>query len=137
MAIVLPLDVTFAPIESLLVAWSTALFAGANSCTETPDDLVAELPVIQWFLVGGLAGVITLDTARVDYDVYEVDRPAAEDLAGQVRAALLYKLPGHTSGSFVVTDVDEISRPGWRPYDDTKLRRYGGTVDVTTHLTNT
>lgn len=137
MAIVLPTDVTFAPIESMLVGWSTAQFPDADSCTETDDDLVEQLPVIQWFLVDGVAGVITMDTARMDYDVFHATRTQAEQLAGLVRAAILYKLPGYISGSFVVTDVDEISRPGWRPYGNKKLSRYGGTVDVTTHLTNT
>lgn len=133
----LPSDITLPEIESLLVAWSTGLFTSAQSMTELPDDLEAELPVIQWYRIGGIVRDPTLDESSVDYDVYAADRPSAAALANQVRAAILYKLPGHVSGSFVVTATSEVSAPAWRPYDNTRLRRYGGTVDITCHLTNT
>lgn len=90
------------------------------------------LPVIQ---VGNIGGQdrFNLNANTVDIDVYNPTRITARDLTYQVWSDLRFVLRGYTTTDQMVTRVDTINSPAWRPYDNTNLRRIGLTVQVIVH----
>lgn len=113
--------------ESALVEWLTSAFPAARVVTETPADLVANLPCIRVTRFGGVDEYIwTFDNPTMDFDCYAASRAAARDLAYQVRASLRRDLPGRIVGGVFVLSCRTFSGPVWTPYDNTTngLRRF-------------
>lgn len=125
----------FADVEKLLIAWLPAVFPDAYPCAETPADpeFTQSLPIIEVTRIGGDDTVHGVDRATVDVECYGVDRNAASVLAANVRTALRKQLPGFTGAEGTVARVETISAPAWRPYDNTDVRRFGGTYRITVH----
>lgn len=134
-------------VEALLIDWLTASFAaiGGHFATEMPDagDLLAEMAESGFFVqveaFGGADRNPSQELVNVDVDVYapgdadgNPDRGLAVDTAELVRAALLWRLPGHWTADATVQKVGTMSRPCARPYDDNStVRRVGASYQIT------
>lgn len=124
----------FADVEKLLVGWlGTNL--GVRVLTDTPLNLADILPVVRVTRFGGADTDVVLDRANVDVDCYAATRLDAYTLCEQVRGALLFSLAGKTVSRVTVARVQTISGPAWRPWDNTSLRRFGATYQLTTKTT--
>lgn len=121
----------FADVEKLLVGWLKTQLTPVRVVTETPANLQAVLPVIQVGRVGGADRDVVIDNALVTVDCFGASREAAKTLAEQVRTALRFQLPGHATTDCVVTKTTTVSAPAWRPWDDTSLRRFGASYQIT------
>jgi hypothetical protein len=121
----------YVDVERLLVSWLSQIIT-ARLCTDLPSNLATVLPVVQVARVGGADDVTPIDRPLVDIDCYAAGRVAAYDLAQQVRDALRFELPGLTWSGAYVARVDTLSGPMWRPYDNTTLRRFGASYQLTT-----
>lgn len=129
---------SYADVEELLVGYLQGLYPTARVCTETP----AQLPSGITIQVVRIAGVDrdAVDDATVSVDVYAGgdnsqagNRITATQVANQIRAYLRLNAIGYTNGSATIAAVATISGPGWRPYDNTNVRRVGATYSVTVH----
>jgi hypothetical protein len=125
--------VTFADVETLLVGWLSPHLGGMRVVTDTPSNLANILPVVQVTRFGGSDRQVALDVANVDIDTYAASRHGAAELAERVRYALLFILPGQNNDGVVVTRTDTIVGPSWRAYENTALRRFGATYQLTLH----
>lgn len=101
--------------------------------TELPAGLEKFLPLIQVERISGPDVVPSLDQPVMDVEVFAADRPSAKALADRVRVALRYGMNGFQYGGAVVASVDTVQGPGWRPYNNTQLRRVGATYRITLH----
>ncbi|MGW2228286.1 phage tail termination protein [Streptomyces formicae] len=119
-------------VEAELVAWLHAKLT-VRVLTDLPANLGSVLPVVQLQRIGGDDDTIRLDRAVVDLDVYAGTRQAASALMAQARSVLLSELRGVATESAVFTAARTISAPAWRPYENTSLRRVGGTYEVYSH----
>ncbi|WP_327222980.1 hypothetical protein OG229_02230 [Streptomyces platensis] len=120
-------------VEVLLIGWLQGqLGDGIVVRDELDNNLLAELPTVQVERVGGTDDTFRLDRALVDIDVYAATRGAAADLAAVIRGLLL-QLPGSTVGGAVIGRVRTESAPVKRPYENTGLRRVGGTFSLYLH----
>lgn len=117
--------------------------------TELPANLEDALPVIEIERIGGIASFpALLDWPRMDVWCYakssgtpgQLDyvsaRSAARDLAEQVRAALLFQLPGQSAAGGFVAAVTEQQAPVWRPFDNTDVRRFQATYSFAIRSTS-
>lgn len=127
------MDVGSVNVEALLVAWLGEQMPGVTVRVELGNDLAGELPVVQPTRVAGGDDGFRLDRAIVDVDVYAATRLQATALAAQVRGLLLTKLRGASLDTAVVGRVATITAPGWRPYENTALRRVGATYEIYLH----
>jgi hypothetical protein len=122
----------YASVEKLLVAWlESQLPTVTRVVTELPAQLATKLPVVQVVRFGGPDDQPTIDLPTVDVDCYAASRGTAEDLAEDVRDLLRFTLPGKTVGGTTVSRVQTIAGPHWRPWDDTTMRRYGASYQLT------
>jgi hypothetical protein len=130
------MGVQYAGVDSLLVTWAAGHFPNMRACTEVPANidelLTTKDAVVRFQRFGGTERSVSLDDANVDVDVFAPTAAQAEDFAAQIRAALKFNLPGQTVGAAVVIRVNTINGPSWRPWDNTKVRRYGASYQVTT-----
>ncbi|MFI8942763.1 hypothetical protein [Streptomyces syringium] len=122
-------------VETLVIGWLQAqLGSGVVVRDELDNDLISELPTVQVERVpAGDDDGLRLDRALMDVNVYAATRSEAATLSAQVRGLLLTVLRGSTAGGGVVTSVSTLSAPGWRPYENTGLRRYGATYELYVH----
>jgi hypothetical protein len=118
-------------VETVVNTWLTGRFPTDRVVTETPADLVGALPLI---LVAGLPGKqkVSLASPLVDVESYAATRDAARTLAMQVHNALLFEMRGLV-GDMLITKVEIRAYPAWRPYDNTKLRKFGALYQVYLH----
>lgn len=119
-------------IERLLVGWLSARFS-LRVVTDTPANLEKVLPLIRVTRFGGADTAPGIDRAIVDVDTYGATRATAAQLAERVRYSFLFKLCGTQVDDVAIVDVDTLSGPSWRPYDNTALRRFGASYAITTH----
>jgi hypothetical protein len=119
-------------VESALVAWTRDRFPGARVVTELPATL-ADSPTIQITRIGGADRHPGIDAAVMDYDCFAPTRQAARQLALDVHDAWRQELPGSLVDGGVILAVATGSAPSWRPYENTHVRRFGGTHQVTVH----
>lgn len=126
-------DVGSVDVEALLVAWLDGQLTGVTVRVELDNSLPDELPTVQVERVTGDDDGFRMDRALVDVNVYASTRLAATALAAQVRGLLLTRLRGSTTDTAVVGRVATIAAPGWRPYENTALRRVGATYEMFLH----
>ena len=132
-------DPAYADVELLLTVWLADIL-DIRCVTDLPAALGEAVPLLQVVRVGGADRQITLDEADVDIDAYvgpddagNPDRAGARELAEQARQAVRYQLPGVVFTDAVVARTQTIVAPAWRPYDNTALRRFGGSYRLTLH----
>jgi hypothetical protein len=125
------LSQSYVDVEAFLVAYLTAQFPTYRICTELPAAITKT--TVQVVRIAGTESTV-IDTPTVSVDVYAVDRLTANDAAAKVRAALnVGRFAGYTQGPATVALISTISAPGWRPYDDTNVRRVGATYAISIH----
>jgi hypothetical protein len=124
--------VTFGGVEALLIGWLGTQIPGVRFLTDLPTAIATQVPVVQVVAVGGPddSNDAKLGKPTISVDCFAADRLAASDLAEAVRRALRISLVGRTTGGATVTKVETISRPSWRPFDDTTIRRFGASYQV-------
>ncbi|MGW0312012.1 phage tail termination protein [Streptomyces flavidovirens] len=121
-------------VELLLLGWlQSRLGAGVVVRDELDNNLANELPTVQVNVVGGDDDGFRMDRALVDIDVYAATRADAIALAAVIHGAVLTELRGSTTAAAVVGRTGTISRPAARPYENTALRRVGGTYEIYSH----
>lgn len=122
--------------EAVVRDWLAGQFPAAYCCTETPADMASVLPVIRVLSLGGPDMPLTMDKPSLSISCYAQGRIAASSLAKQVFQAMRFELPGYVFGMGAsVNRVRTISGPAKRPYDNTDLRCFGMTLQVTFHTT--
>lgn len=127
------MTVPYIDVERVLVAWLTSAL-GVRVLTDLPADLQKVVPVLQIARFGGADTRPGLDVATLDVDAYGADRAGAIQLAEEARYALRFQLPGTQIENAVFTQVITTEAPGFRPYDNTALRRFGGSYQVFVHM---
>jgi hypothetical protein len=121
-------------VELELIGWLQArLGSGVVVRDELDNNLLGELPTVQVQVVAGDDDGFRLDRPLVDVDVYHATRGQAISLAATVHGLLLGELRGSTTTNAVFGGVGTISRPTARPYENTALRRVGGTYEIYCH----
>jgi len=121
-------------IELELITRATVRFPGAVVRDELDNNLANELPTIQIRQIpGGGDDGLRLSRMLVDIDVYHGTRASAIGLARQVHAWVTGELRGSTSAAVVIARTGALALPAERPYDNTALRRVGGTYEIFCH----
>lgn len=120
-------------IELELIPRAAARWPNAVVRDELDNNLAQELPTIQIEAVGGDDDGVRLDRPLVDVNVYAPTRAQALALAMEVHEWILRELRGSVSETAVIGRTGTISRPAVRPYENTALRRVGGTYEIYCH----
>ncbi|MEE2055831.1 hypothetical protein [Nocardiopsis tropica] len=121
-------------VEPLLIAWLTQdLNPQVEVTTETPPYLEERVPLLQVARIYGHDDGFRLDRPAVDVTAFAADRLAAARLAGRARDSVLRLWRHGAFAGAVVTDVAISTAPRWLPYDNTAVRRYAATYQITTH----
>lgn len=118
-------------VEALGVAWLESAFPTDRICTETPSNLAAVLPAHRVTRVGGGDRDYVVDSALLTVDTFGATREAARQRAEQVRSSFIVDLPGLTVGQGCVRATDTIHAPIWVPWDNTDIRRFVATYQLT------
>lgn len=121
-------------IEAELIPRAQQRWPAAVVRDELDNNLLSELPTIQFEQVpaGGDDG-IRLARFLVDVNVYAATRPDAFTLAREVHAWITGTLRGSTSSTAVIGRTGCLTLPAVRPYENTGLRRVGGTYEIFCH----
>ena len=121
-------------IEVELIGWlQTQLGPDVVVRDELDNNLLGELPTVQVERAAGDDDGFRLDRALFDANVYAATRSEAAALSATVRGLLLAQLRGSSATNAVFGMVRTVAAPGWRPYEDLNLRRYGATYEVFFH----
>lgn len=116
--------------ELVVRTYLAGQFPDARVVTEAPGNLDEVLPCIEVGRFGGEDSIYTLDVANLDVDVYAANRPAALDLAEQVRTSLRLHAEGQEVDGALIAQVATLSAPKWVPYDNTTLRRISASYRI-------
>jgi plastocyanin len=121
-------------IEGELIPRAQARWPDAVARDELDNNLENELPTIQIRQVPG-GGIEAGRLARmlVDIDVYAATRAQAYALAGETVGWVERELRGSTTSTLVIGKAGAVSLPAERPYENTALRRVGGTYEIFCH----
>lgn len=121
-------------IEGELIPRAQARWPDAVARDELDNNLANELPTIQIRQVPG-GGIEAGRLARmlVDIDVYAATRVEAYALARETAAWVERELRGSTTSTLVIGRAGVVSLPAERPYENTALRRVGGTYEIFCH----
>jgi hypothetical protein len=121
-------------IELELITRAAARFPDAVVRDELDNSLLTELPTIQVEQIpGGGDDGLRLSRPILDINVYAATRADAIALMGQVHDWLTREVRGTTSATTVIGRTGCLSLPAIRPYENTALRRAGGTYEVFCH----
>lgn len=138
MTIPYPVPALFPDIEAVLVPWlagqlSAVYGVTVRTCTETPANLAAVVPVVAVSRSTGSDVSGVLDRPVVDVDAFAADRISASLLGRRAHLLLTRYLPGTVSAGAVVGMVNVIKGPGWIAYQDLDVRRSNATYEIYTH----
>ncbi|MGW5173110.1 phage tail termination protein [Streptomyces sp. NPDC004082] len=121
-------------IELELITRATARFPLAVVRDELDNNLLNELPTIQPNQIpGGGDDGVKLSRVIVDIDVYAATRADAIALALAVHDWVTRELRGTTSSTAVIGRTGCLSLPAIRTYENTAVRRAGGTYELFCH----
>ncbi|MFI8872498.1 hypothetical protein [Streptomyces sp. NPDC055243] len=122
-------------VELEVIQWLQAKFGDDVVVRdETDNNLLDELPTVQVQRVpaGGDDG-FRLDRAFIDIDVYAATRGEAIALSATIRGWLMTELAGSATESAVFGRIQSNPPPAARSYENTALRRVGGTYQIYSH----
>lgn len=121
-------------IEAELIPRAQERWSSAVVRDELDNNLMDELPTIQFEQIpaGGDDG-IKLARFLVDMNVYAATRADAFTLAREVHAWITGTLRGSTSPTAIIGRTGCLSLPAIRDYENTALRRVGGTYEIFCH----
>ncbi|MFE2048012.1 hypothetical protein ACFXAS_05855 [Streptomyces sp. NPDC059459] len=121
-------------IEGELIPRAQARWPEAVVRDELDNDLLEELPTIQITQIpGGDLAAGRLARMLVDFDVYAATRAEAFALAREVVAWVELELRGSTTSTLAIGRAGAVTLPAARPYENTGLRRVGGTFEIFCH----
>jgi len=121
-------------IEAELIPRAQLRWPDAVVRDELDSNLLNELPTIQFEQIpAGDDDGIRLARFLVDMNVYAASRADAFTLARQVHDWITGLLRGSTSPAAVIGRTGCLSLPAVRPYENTGLRRVGGTYEIFCH----
>lgn len=121
-------------IELELITRATERFPDAVVRDELDNNLLAELPTIQFEQIpGGGDDGLKLSRPIVEASVYAATRADAIALAKDVHDWLTSELRGTASESVVIGRTGCLSLPAPRPYENTALRKVGATYEIFCH----
>ncbi|MGV9588294.1 phage tail termination protein [Streptomyces tendae] len=121
-------------IEGELIPRAQARWPDAVVRDELDNNLLDELPTIQITQVpAGDLAASRLARMLVDIDVYAPTRQAAFDLAREVVAWVERDLRGSSTSTLTISRAGVVTLPAIRPYENTALRRVGGTFEIFCH----
>ncbi|CAL9650573.1 phage tail termination protein [Streptomyces sp. enrichment culture] len=121
-------------IEGELIPRAQARWPQAVVRDELDNNLLDELPTIQITQVpSGDLAASRLARMLVDIDVYAATRQQAFDLAREVVAWVERDLRGSTTSTLTIGRAGVVTLPAARPYENTALRRVGGTFEIFCH----
>ncbi|MDX5563767.1 hypothetical protein PYK79_10930 [Streptomyces sp. ID05-04B] len=121
-------------IEAELIPRAQQRWPDAVVRDELDNNLLNELPTIQFEQIpaGGDDG-LRLARMIVDVNVYAATRADAFALAREVHDWITGTLRGSASASLAIGRTGCLSLPAVRPYENTSLRRVGGTYEIFCH----
>ncbi|MGW2721446.1 phage tail termination protein [Streptomyces sp. NPDC001492] len=121
-------------IELELISRATDRFPEAVVRDELDNNLLNELPTIRFQQVpAGDDDGFRLARVIVDMDVFGATRADAITLGRTVHAWLTGELPGTAGASVTFGQIRALTLPGPRDYENTALRRVGGTYEIFCH----
>lgn len=121
-------------IEGELIPRAQARWPGAVVRDELDNNLLDELPTIQITQIpAGDLEASRLARMLVDIDVYAVTRQGAFDLARETVTWVERELRGSTTSTLTIGRAGVVTLPAARPYENTALRRVGGTFEIFCH----
>lgn len=121
-------------IEAELIPRAQLRWPDAVVRDELDNNLLNELPTIQFEQIpAGDDDGIRLARFLVDMNVYAASRADAFTLAREVHDWITGLLRGSTSQAAVIGRTGCLSLPAVRPYENTGLRRVGGTYEIFCH----
>ncbi|MCM8552343.1 hypothetical protein [Streptomyces sp. STCH 565 A] len=121
-------------IEGELIPRAQARWPTAVVRDELDNNLLDELPTIQITQVpAGDLAASRLARMLVDIDVYAATRQAAFDLARETVTWVERELRGSTTSTLTISRAGVVTLPAARPYENTALRRVGGTFEIFCH----
>lgn len=134
----------YANAKSMTRAWLAETFPTARVATRIPSNLMdlfsGEGAVNAVIVVGRIGGSIrdyVLDDASIDITCFSPGdgsttlETAVDDVAEEVRAALLWQFNNAQVSGGVVRGVTETSAPKQIPYDNTNVRRSEASYRIT------
>ena len=125
---------TLIDIELELITRAAARFPDAVVRDELDNNLLDELPTIRVQQVpAGSDDGLRLARCIVDVDVFAASRTEAITVGRAVHAWLTGELPGTAGGTAVFGRIRALTLPGPRDYENTALRRVGGTYEIFCH----
>ena len=121
-------------IEAELIPRAQELWPDAVVRDELDNNLLSELPTIQFEQVpAGSDDGIKLARFLVDMNVYAAARADAFTQAREDHDWITGALRGSTSPTSVIGRTGCLALPAVRPYENTGLRRVGGTYEIFCH----
>ncbi|MET7687948.1 hypothetical protein ABZT06_08205 [Streptomyces sp. NPDC005483] len=121
-------------IEAELIPRAQAVWPDAVVRDELDNNLLNELPTIQFEQIpAGSDDGMRLARMLVDMNVYAATRAAAFTLAREVHDWITSVLRGSTTATVVIGRTGCLSLPAVRDYENTALRRVGGTYEFFCH----
>ncbi|MEU1497251.1 hypothetical protein [Streptomyces sp. NPDC005732] len=121
-------------IELELITRATVRFPDAVVRDELDNNLLAELPTIQFEQIpGGGDDGLKLSRPIVEVNVYAATRADAIALAKDVHDWLTRELRGTASDTAVIGRTGCLSLPAIRPYENTAVRKVGATFEIFCH----
>jgi hypothetical protein len=118
-------------VEAAVAAWLRGELPSVRVSTEAPADLAGQVPAVRVVRIGGADQGVVFDGALLDVDCWHGSRAAARALALQVHDRLAFGLPGQRLTGGVVCAVRTATGVAWRPWDDTGLRRFQASYEIT------
>ncbi|GHC38226.1 hypothetical protein GCM10010348_76980 [Streptomyces anthocyanicus] len=121
-------------IEGELIPRAQARWPDAVVRDELDNELLNELPTIQITQVpAGELAASRLARMLVDIDVYAATRAQAFAIAAETVTWVERELRGSTTSTLTIGRAGVVTLPAARPYENTALRRVGGTFEIFCH----
>lgn len=125
------------PAELVVRDFLAGRYPSYRVVTEMPKNLADVVPLVHVVRFGGFNKRPGFDTAVMDVDAFCLATSGIADprndvrlISEDIRDALLTQLPGFLAHGGTVTGVVNVGAPIFKPYDNTNLRRFGGTYTV-------
>lgn len=100
---------------------------------EVPPNLTHAVPLVTVTRFGGADRNVVIDQPVVQLDVFAATADRAEELAEELRTAMLIKLPRHEFSGAVVCGVATFAGPQLMPWASTNVWRVSARYQVTVH----
>lgn len=100
---------------------------------EAPPNLTHAVPLVTVARFGGVDKKIVIDQPVAQIDVFAATADSAEELAEDLRTAMLTKLPRYQFGGAVVTGAATFAGPQLMPWASSNVWRVSARYQVSVH----